>query len=347
MHPEATISVITVSQHEPLVSLVIPIRNEEDSLMSLIESIERQTLRPDEVLLVDGGSEDATVTLARRLIADRPGYRLIEAGNATPGRGRNVGINTAGQEWVALTDAGIRLAPNWLAALVETVRQNPSLDVVYGNYEPVTDSFFTRCAALVYVPPKRQLSGGLMRGPSIASSLMRRSVWEAVGGFPDLRAAEDLMFMRRVEQQGFNIGYAPDAVVWWQLRPDPGSTFRKFVLYSRHNVLAGQQRYWHYGLVRYYLLSLPFVIAGLWHSYWWLAIPLLIFLARVAKNIFIRRESRGWLWLLDPVQFVTVAFIQAVIELATFIGWGQALWSGKDDPPQSTQRDSSVGDVTE
>lgn len=337
-----------VSEDKPcfaLISLVIPIRNEEDSLVSLAESIEGQTLKPDEVLLVDGGSEDGTITLARRLIADRPGYRLIEAGVATPGRGRNVGINAAVYEWVALTDAGIRLDPNWLASLVKAVRQNPALDVVYGNYEPVIDTFFTRCAALVYVPPKQPRPGGLMRGPFIASALLRKQVWASVGGFPDLRAAEDLMFMRQVEQQGFRIGYAPDAVVWWQLRPDLSSTFRKFVLYSYHNVLAGQQRYWHYGLVRYYLLSLPFVIAGLWHSYWWLLIPLLIFLARVAKNIWIRRENRGLLWLLNPAQFLMVAFIQAAVELATFVGWGQALWQGQRNSPQNTQnaqRDSSV-----
>lgn len=345
MCPEATINVMTASWYEPSVSLVTPIRNEEESLWSLIESIEGQTIKPAEVVLVDGGSEDGTIALARELIAGRSGYRLIEAGNATPGRGRNVGINAVVHEWIALTDAGIRLDPDWLASLVQVIRENPSLDVVYGNYEPVTDTFFTRCAALVYVPPKQQRPGGLMRGSFIASALFRKRVWASVGGFPDLRAAEDLMFMRQVERQGFNIGYAPGATVWWQLRPDLSSTFRKFVLYSRHNVLAGQQRYWHYGLVRYYLLSLPFIIAGLWHSYWWLLVPLLIFLMRVAKNIFVRRENRGLLWLLNPAQFAMVALIQATVELATFIGWGQALLIGKGDSPQSTQsaqRDSSV-----
>lgn len=322
------------------VSLVIPVRNEESSLTALIASIAEQTCQPDEILLVDGGSSDRTVELARHQLKDKPRYRVIEAGAATPGRGRNLGIAAASNEWIALTDAGIRLEPDWLERLIEVAERDSSVDIVYGNYEPVTETFFEKCASLVYVPPKIHRLGGLMRGPSVVSLLMRHKVWQAVGGFPDLRAAEDLIFMRRIEELGFKTGWAPQATVWWQLRPDLSSTFRKFVLYSRHNVLAGQQRYWHYRLVRYYLLSLPFVTAGLWHSYWWLAIPLLIFLARVAKNIFIRRENRSLLWLLNPAQFVTVAFIQAVIELATFIGWGQAIWQ-KRSVAASTVPDTS------
>lgn len=330
------------------VSLVVPVRDEADSILVFLESIAAQTRIPDEIIFVDGGSLDSTPeiieTWCNRWLPEQK-VQIIRAGQANPGKGRNLGIEAATWEWIALTDAGIKLQPGWIAGLIGTAEKNPEAEVIYGNYEPVTDTFFTHCAALVYVSLKRQTPAGPVRGPSTASMLLQRRVWEAAGGFPDLRAAEDLIFFRKVDELGSVTAWSPDATVWWQLRPDLNSTFRKFVLYSRHNVLAGQQRYWHYGLVRYYLLSLPFMIAWLWHSYWWLTVPLLIFLARVAKNIFVRRESRGWLWLLDPVQFVMVAFIQAVIELATFIGWGQALWAGKDDPPQSTQsaqRGSSV-----
>ena len=53
-----------------------------------------------------------------------------------------------------------------------------------------------------------------------------------------------------IAERGFRIGWAPKAMVHWQLRPNLKETFRKFVLYSKHNVLAGRQRYWHYGIVR-------------------------------------------------------------------------------------------------
>jgi cellulose synthase/poly-beta-1,6-N-acetylglucosamine synthase-like glycosyltransferase len=309
----------------PAVSLVIPIRNEEASLGELVSSISRQTCSPDEVILVDGGSTDRTVTLARRLSAQDKRFRVLEAGEATPGRGRNVGIAAATQDWVALTDGGIRLEPTWLKRLVAVAERDPSIDVVYGNYEPTTDTFFQRCAALAYVPAKQPREGERMRGPCIASCLIRRIVWQAVGGFPDLRATEDLIFMERVQGHGFGIGWAPDATVTWQIQPSLARTFRRFALYSKHNVWAGRQRYWHYGVARLYLAALPFVALAVLHNPCWLGLPLAGSLTRVARSIWVRREGRGVRWLLSPVQFVGVGLVLAAIDLATFVGWVQAL----------------------
>src|SRR4051812_12519152 len=100
------------------VSLVIPVRNEERSLPALISSIQAQTFPPAEVVIVDGGSGDGTVELGRRLTEGDARFRFVEAGDATPGRGRNVGTEAARSEWVAYTDAGIRVEPTWLERLV-------------------------------------------------------------------------------------------------------------------------------------------------------------------------------------------------------------------------------------
>jgi cellulose synthase/poly-beta-1,6-N-acetylglucosamine synthase-like glycosyltransferase len=308
------------------VSLVIPVRNEEGSLAALLESIRRQTRAPDGVVLVDGGSTDRTVALARELTAGDPRFRVIEAGPATPGRGRNIGIAAAYHEWIALTDAGIRLEATWLEHLLGVVEQDPQVDVVYGNYEPVTDSFFERCAALAYVPPKVPRHGRRMRGPFIASALIHRGVWESVGGFPDLRAAEDLIFMERVREGGFRIDWAPSATVHWHLQPSLTRTFRKFALYSKHNVWAGRQYDWHYRVAGMYLAALPFLGLATWHTAWWLSVPLAGVIARVAKSIWRRREGRGLTWLLNPLQFTAVGGILLTIDLATFSGWLRASW---------------------
>ncbi|MGD0043085.1 MAG: glycosyltransferase, partial [Isosphaeraceae bacterium] len=155
--------------HESLpgISLVVPVRNEEMSIDELIASISRQTRHPDEVVLVDGGSTDQTVALAEGLTAQDSRYRVVRAGDATPGRGRNVGFAEARHDWVALTDAGIRLDPAWLERLAGVAERDPSVRVVYGNYEPLQETLFERCAALAYVAAKQHRPGGLMRGPSI------------------------------------------------------------------------------------------------------------------------------------------------------------------------------------
>src|SRR5213593_4350868 len=192
------------------VSLVVPVRDEASSIGALLESIQGQTFPPDEIVFVDGGSKDDTVRQLRRAARE--------------------------DERIPLTEAGTRPERTWLERLVDEVRRDTSLQVVFGHYEPVIVSFFERCAALAYVSPAQRRPGGMMRGPSIASALLRRSVWRAAGGCPDLRAAEDLIFMEAINNHGFTTGWAPGAVIWWQLQPSLGRTIRKFVSYSRHNV---------------------------------------------------------------------------------------------------------------
>jgi glycosyltransferase involved in cell wall biosynthesis len=307
------------------ISLVVPVRDEASTIDELVGNIDAQTRRPDEVLFVDGGSVDDTVARLKTACESRFAARVLEAENATPGRGRNIGIAAARYEWVALCDAGNRLEPDWLQKLAEAATKDGTVNVIYGNFEPVINSFFEECAALIYVTPKRLIDGKAVRGPSIASTLLQKTVWAQVGGFPDLRASEDLIFMEEIEKRGFKIGWAHDATIWWRLRPGFRSTFRKFVVYSKHNVQAGRQRYWHYGLARQYIVGGVFVLLALLHSWWWLLALPLILLARAAKNIRQRREGRGLLWTLNPARLFGVAAVLLTIDLATFVGWGLAL----------------------
>jgi glycosyltransferase involved in cell wall biosynthesis len=337
---ETASSAIVESAQAPIgVSLVIPMFNEKRSLPALFDSIARQTLAPDEIVLVDAGSTDGTLDVAARLAAEDHRIRIVKTERATPGRGRNLGIASARHDWTALTDAGILLDPRWLEQLVEALKADPGAEVVYGNFEPLTRTFFERCAALSYPPPKVLRPGGYMRGPSIASALIRRKVWQAVGGFPDLRAAEDLIFIEKIREQGFKTAWAPQATVWWELQPTLKRTFGKFVLYSRHNVWIGRQWDWHYGVARKYIFGLFFLILALIHSWWWLLLPLAGAAARVAKSIWDRREGRGPVWLLNPFQFIGVAVILLTIDMAAFWGWAQAL---RQQPEQSNSTPSTL-----
>jgi len=306
------------------ISLVIPVKNEAGTLEHLYASIRRQTRRPDEVIIVDGGSTDQTIEIGKRLSSAESNLKFIETPQGSPGKGRNVGAANAQFEWIAFTDAGIELESDWLQNLIAAVQDNPELDIVYGNYAPVIETLFEKCATLAYVPAQR---GSGIRGKTIVSCLLKKEVWEAAGGFPDQRAAEDLMFMEAAEAAGFKVGYAPKAMAFWQLQPNLRSTFRKFVLYSKHNVWAGRQWDWHYGIAKQYLICLPFVVLAFLHSWWWLAVVALYFFARTARRILPHRSEFGLMPLFSPVHFSGVLMIILTIDLATFVGWGQAILS--------------------
>src|SRR5438128_30491 len=185
------------------VSVVVPIRDEENTIGVLLGCLSAQTRRPDEVVLVDGGSTDRTQRIAQDFIERAHYTRLISVGKAYPGEGRNVGIAIAEHGLIALTDAHVQLPPEWLEKLCEPIERDPTIAVVYGSLEPVTKTIFEQCAALAYVPARSGSDKGNIRGPSVASMLIRKEVWAAVGGFPGYRASEDLIFMERVERRGF------------------------------------------------------------------------------------------------------------------------------------------------
>jgi len=274
-------------------------------------------------VIVDGGSNDGT--MMRRLTDGDERYRLIEAWPATPGRGRNVGIETATHPWVALPDAGIELDRLWLDRLVRVVEHDPRLDVVYGAFRTRQGSFFERCADLAYVQALAPTHVGPVRSRFIASCLLRKEAWHEVGGFPDMRAAEDRLLMTSLEVAGCRVAVAPEAWVTWQLQPDPVRTFRRFRSYSIHNATAGLHRDWHYGVARQYVVA-GIIIAGggiIGRSSGRVLAGAGAF--RIGRTIWRRREGRSIAFVLRPDRFVTVGAILALLDAATFVGWLDAM----------------------
>jgi glycosyltransferase involved in cell wall biosynthesis len=75
------------------VSVVVPVRNEEHTVGPLLEDLIAQTRRPDEVVVVDGGSTDRTAMVVQSYIDKGYPIRVIRTAHAYPGEGRNRGID--------------------------------------------------------------------------------------------------------------------------------------------------------------------------------------------------------------------------------------------------------------
>ena len=308
------------------ISVIVPVRNEEESIRQLLEDLVNQTLLPSEIVIADGGSNDRTLEIITAYDQDIVPIRVIRAGASMPGRSRNLAAAAASSEWLACIDAGVSPERTWLESLVQPLRENASLDVVYGSYEPVTDTLLKECAAIAYVPPAFYLKGRLIRPRSIASALMRRTVWQAVEGFPEhLRSAEDLLFFDKVEAANFRIGYAPGAIVHWSIQPSLWRTLKRFVVYAQNNMRAGLWRQWQLAIFRYYgilifaaiLLGLllgrawPLITIGLW-----LLMLLLRAMVALRRNRYCYPAGAGR----NVLRLCVLIPVLAVIDVATFIG---------------------------
>ena len=307
------------------ISVVVPVRNEEKSVRTLIEGLIDQTWPPNEIVITDGGSTDSTREIIEEFISNGAPVTLIRETASLPGRARNIGARHCRNDWIAFTDAGNKLGPSWLATLAERVCNDETIDVVYGGYEPVVDTFFTECAAIAYVSPKAPTPDGLVRPRSIASALMRKQVWDEVGGFPEqLRSAEDLLFMNKIEAADFRVVRAPAALVRWYIQPTMWKTFRRFVVYARNNMRAGLWRDWQAAVFRRCGLVALTAVPAIFLGVKWLSIPLFLWaalmLARALKALYLNRQTYPAGWLRNMLRVLLLVPIISVLDLAALTG---------------------------
>ncbi|HBB97272.1 MAG TPA: hypothetical protein DC054_17990 [Blastocatellia bacterium] len=317
------------------ISVVVPVRDEEKSIRALLDGLLSQTLPPNEIVITDGGSVDQTRAIIEEFIQRGAPVRLFTDNDSLPGRSRNIGVRNARNDWIAFIDAGIRPTTDWLQALADKVINQPDAEVVYGSYEPITDSFFEECAAIAYIPPPTTTDEGPVRPYSIVSSLMPRKAWEQAGGFPEhLRSAEDLLFMNRVEAAGFRIVRAPHAVVHWSIQPGLWKTFRRFVVYARNNIRAGLWKNWQAPILRRYAILFVLALPAIFFGARWLVVPVALWIgllsARALRALWQNRVCYSAGWLRNCFRFIVIVPILATLDLATFVGSG--LWAARDWP---------------
>jgi glycosyltransferase involved in cell wall biosynthesis len=303
------------------VSIVVPVKNEEKSIQLLIDSIANQTVLPAEVILADGGSSDRTREIIKRNIGKLPfNMKLVELEKAYPGEGRNAGIAKAGCDLIAFTDGGIALDEKWLEELVRPMELDGTIDVVYGAYKPVVDSFIKECSVMAYVPIRKKIGDKTFRTNFIASSLFKKKICEEAGLFPPFRAAEDRIFMDNVKRIGAKIAYTDKAVVRWQIPGSLGAIFGRFCEFSMHDIAAGRAKDWHYSVSRTYAVIIFLSFLGIFiNRIFFVAIPALLAL-RVFRMLYKRREDFRLKYALDPRYLVTIIAIIFLTDIAMFCG---------------------------
>ena len=315
------------------ISVIIPARNEERSIALLLDSLIRQTVKPSEIVITDAGSTDRTVAIIEGYAQTSVPINFIRAGAALPGRARNLAAAQAVNEWLAFIDAGVEPELNWLEQLALPAQTDKDVDVVYGTYEPVVDTLFKQCIAIATVSPPQEVAGKLARPRSIVSALMKRSVWQDVGGFPeDLRSAEDLLFMNKIAQADFRVANAPGALVHWQLQATPWRAFKRFVTYARNNMKAGLWRQWQAAILRRYALLVASTLPAFWFGVRWLLVTLVLWLlllaARAGVAIWRNRVCYPGGFFKNVIRMVVLTPLIAMLDAATFTGTLQ--WAVKD-----------------
>ncbi len=220
------------------VSLVVTLRNEAKTVKELLRSIAAQTRLPDEVVIVDGGSEDETVSLIRSCPQPVP-LQLLSIPGANISAGRNAAIAAATHEVIAVTDGGCVLDAFWLEKLIEPIERHSEVSLVAGFYAPLVGSWFQGLVACATLPLANEVNPNKFM-PSARSIAYRREVWTRVGGYPEwLEIGEDMYFNHAWRELGVEYRVVPEAMVYWRQRTSFRGVMKQYFRYAEGDGIAG------------------------------------------------------------------------------------------------------------
>jgi glycosyltransferase involved in cell wall biosynthesis len=241
------------------VSVVVTVLNEASSLPGLLESLADQTRPPDEVVVCDGGSIDGTLALLEA--EARLPLRILQRPGANIAQGRNVAIAAATGNVIAVTDAGVRLCPQWLERLAAPF-EDPETHIVAGFFRPAPQSVFEMAMGATVLPEQREVRPDDFL-PSSRSVAFRKSAFESVGGYPEwLDYCEDLILDFRLRDKFGPFLFVPGARAYFRPRPNLRAFFLQYYRYARGD---GKANLWpRRHAIRYltYLVAISLIAVG-------------------------------------------------------------------------------------
>lgn len=269
------------------ISFITTILNEEKTINLLLSSILSQTRKPDEIIIVDGGSKDHTVLEVKNFISLAKKKRKIlikfyvKKGNRSIGR--NLAISKATGDIIVCSDAGCILDKNWIKGIT-TPFKSLRTDAVAGFYKGLSSSAFQESLVpYVLVMPDRVNPKNFL--PSSRSLAFRKNIWKKIGGFPEqFSKNEDYVFANKLKSNGFKIIFSKSAIVYWIPRENLKDAFIMFFRFAQGDVESGIFRskvsflfirylvgFWI--LMLYFALKLNFILNTIYiilisYAYW-------------------------------------------------------------------------------
>ncbi len=309
--------------------MIATVKNEASSIGRLLDSLSAQTRPPDEVVIVDGGSQDGTAEVVRAYAARGLPIKLLVVPGCNISQGRNAAVRAATYDIIAATDAGVRLAPVWLAELVSpfaSAAAGVRPDVVSGFFVADPQSTFEIAMGATVLPCLRDIEPARFL-PSSRSVAFTREAWRLVGGYPEwLDYCEDLVFDLALRQAGCRFAFAPAAVAYFRPRSSLWAFFLQYYRYARGDGKADLWRRRH--AIRYatYCLGPLAFLMGFWYKLVWLPLALAVgaYLYGPYRRLFpmlagVRTRDKAVALALVPV-------IRLVGDVAKMLGYPVGVW---------------------
>lgn len=209
-------------------SIIIPVYNRPGEVKELLDSLDKQSYKQFEIIIIEDGSSEPCKKIADQYTALNISYFFKE--NSGPGDSRNFGMAKAKGDYLIFFDSDCIIPSNYFQC-VEDHLAKKSLDC-FGGPDAAHASFTVVQKAINFAMTSIFTTGGI-RGkknnldnyqPRSFNMGMKKTVYEHLGGFTDLHPGEDPDLSYRIMNAGYKVGLIENAFVYHKRRID----FRKF-----------------------------------------------------------------------------------------------------------------------
>ena len=278
-------------------SIIIPVYNRPQEVDELLESLCHQTVKDFEVVVVEDGSTEKCDAVCEQY-ADRLAVHYHYKPNSGPGPSRNYGAERSQGEYLIILDSDVIVPEEYLATIQQELDREPC--DAFGGPDRAHASFTPIQKAINYAMTSFFTTGGIRGGkakmdkfyPRSFNLGIKKSVYEALGGFAPMRYGEDIDLSTRIFKGGYNCRLFPEAFVYHKRRVKFSSFFKQVKHSGEARIVLKNKYPETFKLV--HLLPAAFVVGNL----------LLVML-----GIFCH-----WIWFLPILLYVVMVFVDSLIK---------------------------------
>lgn len=222
-------------------SIIIPVYNRPDEMKELLASLQEQTVRNFELIVVEDGSTVSCKQEIDNAIAAGLDVKYFWKPNEGRSIARNYGMNQASGNYFVFFDSDCVIPPQYFEVLERELDKN-GLDC-FGGPDAASEKFSDLQKAISYSMTSFLTTGGIRGGkvsmekftPRTFNMGFSKDVYATVGGFREM-FSEDIDMSKRIQAAGFSIGLIADSPVWHKRRISFGKFFRQVYVFGMSRI---------------------------------------------------------------------------------------------------------------
>ena len=241
-----------MNTNDPFISVILPIRNEEDKILSTLNSILNQNYKSDkiEILISDGSSYDNTINIINNIANQDPRIKIIKNIYKIVSTGFNLALNDAKGDIIIRIDGHVDIPSNYISRCVALL-ESKNADIVGGCIRTESDGIIGEAIAIaqssLFGVGGVKFRNNNFNKPTYVNTLAfgahKRKIFTEIGGYDeDMVCNQDDEFNHRAIQSGKKIWMDPAIKTIYYSRSSYSKLFKQYFNYGCYKVRGIQKR---------------------------------------------------------------------------------------------------------